>query len=67
MKNILYAMVDSIEQLGIHIAAIEGSLIADGHLDSAKVEMSKQVALYDVRQKLESLRSAIARLPNDRI
>lgn len=65
MKDILIAIVDSLERLGSDLSAIEGSLLGSGHINRSQMEVFKRVTSEDMRQKLSSLRSAIAVLPSD--
>jgi hypothetical protein len=62
MKQILSQIVDQLEQLGTHVAALEGTLIANSCFKKGQVELSKEAVLRDVRQNLSSLRSAVESL-----
>ncbi|HXO04872.1 MAG TPA: hypothetical protein VN884_04485 [Candidatus Sulfotelmatobacter sp.] len=65
MKKVLSQIVDQLEQLGAHVAALEGTLIANSYFKKGQMDVSKEAVLHDVRQKLSSLRSAIDSLPED--
>jgi hypothetical protein len=65
VKKILFKMVDQLEQLGTHVAALEGTMIANSYFKKGQVELSKEAVLHDVRQSLSSLRSAIESLTEE--
>jgi hypothetical protein len=65
MKKSLTQIVDQLEQLGAHVAALEGTMIANSYFKKGQVELSKEAVLHDVRQNFSSLRSAIESLTED--
>jgi hypothetical protein len=65
MKNILSQMVDQLERLGTHVAALEGTLIANSYFKKGQVELSKEAVLHDVRKNLSSLRAAVNSLAGE--
>lgn len=65
MKKSLTQIVDQLEQLGAHVAALEGTMIANSYFKKGQVELSKEAVLHDVRQSLSSLRSAIESLTEE--
>jgi len=65
MKEILSQIADRLEQLGTHVSAIEGTLIANSYFKKGQLELSKEAVLHDVRQNLSSLRSAIESLTEE--
>jgi hypothetical protein len=65
VNKILNLIVDQLEQLGTHVAALEGTLIANSYFKKRQVELSKEAVLHDVRNNLSFLRSAIDSLTED--
>lgn len=63
MKDILLAVIDSLEKIGTKVAALEGILIANNQIDPSRMKLSEQTALGAVHESLSSLRAAIASLP----
>ena len=65
MKKILSQIVDQLEQLGTHVAALEGTMIANSYIKKGQVDLSKEAVLHDVRKNLSSLRSAVDSLAGE--
>ncbi len=67
MKDILLAVADSLENIAIHVEALETALIGSGQLKKQELEACRALAEHGVRQQLSSLRVAIALLPDDTV
>lgn len=63
MKDILSAIVASLESYSAKLVAIESFLITDGMIDRSKLQAIESVSLQEMRGQLSSLRAAISSLP----
>lgn len=63
MKEILMAIVASLENYSAKLVAIESFLITDGTIDRSKLQAIESVSLDEISRQLSSLRAAISSLP----